>query len=128
MQAFEFVYPRPLSCVHFINPETVPKPCCAPTQLNAISVLYFDDSSNVILKKYRNMVPPGRQTLRATCSGSCDSPPRGPRPTLARSQQTGRLVRGLPVPLPNFNGVAALRIERQMAFDQFSVVILWTRS
>ncbi|MGH0141092.1 UNVERIFIED_CONTAM: hypothetical protein FKN15_021387 [Acipenser sinensis] len=42
--------------VHFINPETVPKPCCAPTQLHAISVLYFDDSSNVILKKYRNMV------------------------------------------------------------------------
>lgn len=42
--------------VHFISPGTVPKPCCAPTQLNAISVLYFDDSSNVILKKYRNMV------------------------------------------------------------------------
>ncbi|KAG8513356.1 Bone morphogenetic protein 7 [Galemys pyrenaicus] len=42
--------------VHFINPDTVPKPCCAPTQLNAISVLYFDDSANVILKKYRNMV------------------------------------------------------------------------
>ncbi|XP_072852925.2 bone morphogenetic protein 7 isoform X1 [Pogona vitticeps] len=42
--------------VHFINPNVVPKPCCAPTQLNAISVLYFDDSSNVILKKYRNMV------------------------------------------------------------------------
>ncbi|XP_060628043.2 bone morphogenetic protein 7 isoform X1 [Anolis sagrei] len=42
--------------VHFINPNTVPKPCCAPTQLHAISVLYFDDSSNVILKKYRNMV------------------------------------------------------------------------
>ncbi|MEQ2187704.1 Bone morphogenetic protein 7 [Goodea atripinnis] len=36
--------------------ESVPKPCCAPTQLHAISVLYFDDSSNVILKKYRNMV------------------------------------------------------------------------
>ncbi|XP_069569452.1 bone morphogenetic protein 7-like [Brachyistius frenatus] len=42
--------------VHFISPETVPKPCCAPTQLHGISVLYFDDSSNVILKKYRNMV------------------------------------------------------------------------
>ncbi|KAM6981313.1 bone morphogenetic protein 7-like [Aplochiton taeniatus] len=42
--------------VHFINQETVPKPCCAPTQLHGISVLYFDDSSNVILKKYRNMV------------------------------------------------------------------------
>ncbi|XP_076012713.1 bone morphogenetic protein 7-like isoform X2 [Genypterus blacodes] len=42
--------------VHFINPDTVPKPCCSPTQLHGISVLYFDDSSNVILKKYRNMV------------------------------------------------------------------------
>ncbi|XP_056425252.1 bone morphogenetic protein 7-like [Hyla sarda] len=42
--------------VHFINPETVPKPCCSPTELQGISVLYFDDSSNVILKKYRNMV------------------------------------------------------------------------
>ncbi|CAI9615800.1 unnamed protein product [Staurois parvus] len=42
--------------VHFINPETVPKPSCAPTELQGISVLYFDDNSNVILKKYRNMV------------------------------------------------------------------------
>ncbi|XP_040844072.1 bone morphogenetic protein 7-like isoform X1 [Ochotona curzoniae] len=42
--------------VHFINLDTVPKPCCTPTQLNAISILYFNDSSNVILKKYRNMV------------------------------------------------------------------------
>ncbi|KAG8513045.1 Bone morphogenetic protein 6 [Galemys pyrenaicus] len=42
--------------VHLMNPEFVPKPCCAPTKLNAISVLYFDDNSNVILKKYRNMV------------------------------------------------------------------------
>ncbi|XP_060727874.1 bone morphogenetic protein 5 isoform X1 [Tachysurus vachellii] len=42
--------------VHLMSPDNVPKPCCAPTKLNAISVLYFDDSSNVILKKYRNMV------------------------------------------------------------------------
>ncbi|XP_039593834.1 bone morphogenetic protein 5 [Polypterus senegalus] len=42
--------------VHLMFPGNVPKPCCAPTKLNAISVLYFDDSSNVILKKYRNMV------------------------------------------------------------------------
>lgn len=45
-----------LKQVHLMNPEYVPKPCCAPTKLNAISVLYFDDNSNVILKKYRNMV------------------------------------------------------------------------
>ncbi|MGH0131099.1 UNVERIFIED_CONTAM: hypothetical protein FKN15_009741 [Acipenser sinensis] len=32
--------------VHLMFPENVPKPCCAPTKLNAISVLYFDDSSN----------------------------------------------------------------------------------
>lgn len=48
--------PSVLEQVHLMNPEYVPKPCCAPTKLNAISVLYFDDNSNVILKKYRNMV------------------------------------------------------------------------
>ena len=42
--------------VHLMNPFMVPKPDCAPTKLTAISVLYFDDNSNVILKKYRNMV------------------------------------------------------------------------
>ncbi|XP_044133025.1 bone morphogenetic protein 7-like [Bufo gargarizans] len=42
--------------VHFINPDTVPKPCCAPRELQGISVLYFDDGANVILKSYRNMV------------------------------------------------------------------------
>ncbi|XP_077990735.1 bone morphogenetic protein 7-like [Glandiceps talaboti] len=42
--------------VHLMSPEDVPKPCCTPSKLSAISVLYFDDSSNVILKKYRNMV------------------------------------------------------------------------
>lgn len=42
--------------VHFMNPDNVPKPCCAPTKLHAISVLYFDDNSNVILKKSQNMV------------------------------------------------------------------------
>jgi hypothetical protein len=41
---------------HLMKPVDVPKPCCAPTKLSAISVLYFDDNSNVVLKKYRNMV------------------------------------------------------------------------
>ncbi|KAF4530995.1 hypothetical protein B566_EDAN009739, partial [Ephemera danica] len=39
------------------KPRTVPKPCCAPLRLSAISVLYYlDASSNVILKQYKNMV------------------------------------------------------------------------
>ena len=42
--------------VHLMSPDLTPKPCCAPTKLSGISVLYFDESSNVILKKYRNMV------------------------------------------------------------------------
>jgi hypothetical protein len=42
--------------VHLMNPFGVPKPSCAPTKLTPISVLYFDDSNNVILKKYKNMV------------------------------------------------------------------------
>ncbi|RWS13376.1 putative TGF-beta ligand glass bottom boat protein-like protein [Dinothrombium tinctorium] len=42
--------------VHLMNPTNVPKPCCAPTKLSSIMVLYFDDNSNVILKKYKNMI------------------------------------------------------------------------
>lgn len=42
--------------VHLMNPTVVPQPCCSPTKLTAISVLYFDDSNNVVLKKYTNMV------------------------------------------------------------------------
>ncbi|XP_042901657.1 protein 60A [Parasteatoda tepidariorum] len=42
--------------VHLMDPSVVPKPQCSPTQLTAITVLYFDNNSNVILKKYRNMV------------------------------------------------------------------------
>lgn len=42
--------------MHLMDPTAVPKPCCAPTQLTSITVLYFDDQSNVILKKYKNMV------------------------------------------------------------------------
>ncbi|XP_014212014.1 protein 60A-like [Copidosoma floridanum] len=41
--------------VHLVNPGKVPKPCCAPTKLSPISVLYYQDESNVILRKYKNM-------------------------------------------------------------------------
>ncbi|XP_037683547.1 bone morphogenetic protein 8A [Choloepus didactylus] len=44
------------SLVHLMKPETVPKACCAPTKLSATSVLYYDNSNNVILRKHRNMV------------------------------------------------------------------------
>ncbi|XP_053698501.1 protein 60A-like [Sabethes cyaneus] len=44
------------SLVHSINPSRVPKPCCAPTKLNPISVLYHIDDANINLKKYKNMV------------------------------------------------------------------------
>lgn len=42
--------------VHLMHPTKVPKPCCAPTKLSAISVLYYLDDNNVNLKKYKNMV------------------------------------------------------------------------
>ncbi|XP_054759400.2 protein DVR-1 homolog [Lytechinus pictus] len=42
--------------VHHMSPNTVPQPCCAPTKLSPITVLYYDDSRNVVLKKYKNMV------------------------------------------------------------------------
>ncbi|XP_059482438.1 protein 60A [Neocloeon triangulifer] len=43
--------------VHLLKPTLVPTPCCAPTKLAGISVLYYmDTSANVILKPYKNMV------------------------------------------------------------------------
>lgn len=42
--------------VHLMQPQKVPKPCCAPTKLSPISVLYYLDETNVNLKKYKNMV------------------------------------------------------------------------
>ncbi|XP_026757262.1 protein 60A [Galleria mellonella] len=42
--------------VHLLNPQLVPKPSCAPIKLSPISVLYYTDDSNVILRKYKNMV------------------------------------------------------------------------
>ncbi|XP_041508920.1 bone morphogenetic protein 8A-like [Microtus oregoni] len=42
--------------IHLMKPEVVPKVCCVPTKLSAISVLYYDRSNNVILRKEHNMV------------------------------------------------------------------------
>lgn len=42
--------------MHLLKPHAVPKACCAPTKLSATSVLYYDSSNNVILRKHRNMV------------------------------------------------------------------------
>lgn len=42
--------------VHSVNPSQVPKPCCVPTQLSSISMLYLDDNNKVVLKNYNEMV------------------------------------------------------------------------
>ena len=42
--------------VHLLNRDSAPGACCAPTKLNAISVLYYDNNQNVILKKFKDMV------------------------------------------------------------------------
>ncbi|KAK7571923.1 hypothetical protein V9T40_014395 [Parthenolecanium corni] len=42
--------------VNLINPSEAPKPCCAPTKLGSIAVLFYLEDNNVILKKYKNMI------------------------------------------------------------------------
>lgn len=44
------------SLVHLMNPARYPKPCCTPTKLNPISVLYSMNDNNISLKKYKRMV------------------------------------------------------------------------
>lgn len=45
--------------VHSVNPQLVPKPCCVPTSLKPISILYVDNSEKVIIKNYQDMVVEG---------------------------------------------------------------------
>lgn len=42
--------------VHTYYPLEYPKPSCAPVKLGSISMLYYDDNSNVTVKKYKDMV------------------------------------------------------------------------
>ncbi|XP_063770602.1 derriere protein-like [Pseudophryne corroboree] len=42
--------------VHSIEPENTPLPCCAPTKLSPISMLYYDNNDNVVLRHYEDMV------------------------------------------------------------------------
>lgn len=41
---------------HLMQPHKIPKPCCIPTKTSALSVLYFINDTDVMLKKYRNIV------------------------------------------------------------------------
>ncbi|GAB6027765.1 Bone morphoproteintic protein 4 [Chamberlinius hualienensis] len=45
--------------VHSVNPSSVPKACCVPTQLSAVSMLYLDEYDKVVLKNYQDMVVEG---------------------------------------------------------------------
>nr|ABA42602.1 BMP5-8 [Podocoryna carnea] len=42
--------------VHMMLPDNIPGPCCAPIRLEPLKVLYLDESNNVIMKTYANMV------------------------------------------------------------------------
>ncbi len=47
------------SLVHSVNPKAVPLPCCVPTELSSISMLYLDEYEKVVLKNYQDMVVEG---------------------------------------------------------------------
>lgn len=44
------------SLMNSVRPMEVPKPCCVPTQLESMSMLYVDAKDKVILKNYKEMV------------------------------------------------------------------------
>lgn len=41
--------------VNSATPSVVPRPCCVPTSLNSISMLYLDEENKVVLKNYQEM-------------------------------------------------------------------------
>lgn len=44
------------SLLHSVNRGLVPPPCCVPTELSPISMLYVDEMDKVVLKNYQDMV------------------------------------------------------------------------
>ncbi|XP_044514566.1 embryonic growth/differentiation factor 1-like isoform X1 [Gracilinanus agilis] len=44
------------SLMHSVAPTTTPPPCCVPVKLSPISVLFYDNSDNVVLRHYEDMV------------------------------------------------------------------------
>ncbi|NXR11131.1 DERR protein, partial [Semnornis frantzii] len=42
--------------VHSLDPKGTPQPCCVPVRLSPISILYYDNSDNVVLRHYEDMV------------------------------------------------------------------------
>nr|1ES7_A Chain A, BONE MORPHOGENETIC PROTEIN-2 [Homo sapiens]1ES7_C Chain C, BONE MORPHOGENETIC PROTEIN-2 [Homo sapiens]2QJ9_A Chain A, Bone morphogenetic protein 2 [Homo sapiens]2QJ9_B Chain B, Bone morphogenetic protein 2 [Homo sapiens]2QJA_A Chain A, Bone morphogenetic protein 2 [Homo sapiens]2QJA_B Chain B, Bone morphogenetic protein 2 [Homo sapiens]2QJB_A Chain A, Bone morphogenetic protein 2 [Homo sapiens]2QJB_B Chain B, Bone morphogenetic protein 2 [Homo sapiens] len=44
--------------VNSVNSK-IPKACCVPTELSAISMLYLDENEKVVLKNYQDMVVEG---------------------------------------------------------------------
>lgn len=42
-----------------MNPASVPLPCCVPTDLSPITLLYYDVSGNIVVRRYHDMVVEG---------------------------------------------------------------------
>lgn len=42
-----------------VYPTTIPRPCCVPTSLSPISMLYLNENSKAVLKNYDSMVVEG---------------------------------------------------------------------
>lgn len=42
--------------VHLIAESELPKPCCAPKDLQELQVLFLDEWNNIVMKRYANMV------------------------------------------------------------------------
>ena len=42
--------------VNSVDPLSAPRPCCVPTKMRAISMLYVDADDRVVIKNYQNMV------------------------------------------------------------------------
>ncbi|XP_075707268.1 protein DVR-1-like [Rhinoderma darwinii] len=40
---------------HSFEPEDIPLPCCVPTKMSSISMLFYDNNDNVVLRHYENM-------------------------------------------------------------------------
>ncbi|CAB1346836.1 unnamed protein product [Coregonus sp. 'balchen'] len=42
--------------VHSLDPRSMPQPCCVSIHLSPVSMLYYDNNNNIVLRHYQDMV------------------------------------------------------------------------
>ena len=120
------------SLLHSVSSRLVPAPCCVPTALSSISMLYVDEADKVVLRNYRDMVVESCgcrwQFIHQAWQSACKSP------NVERHWATQSVTAGGPRSSTSGSVLSSQWLctswpgaERTLSFAVFAAVRLWQR-